>query len=47
MVSHFSTGRIFMTLLSIDISWTCTLPATSADPPIRRSGALPLFSMVR
>jgi hypothetical protein len=34
-------------LLSIDISWTSTLPAISAEPPISRSGAVPLYRFFR
>ena len=36
-----------ITPLFMAISWTSILPATSAEPPISRSGAVPLFSMVR
>src|ERR1700722_903137 len=46
MTRPLSSGRIVITPLFMAISWTSTLPATSAEPPINRSGAAPLFSMV-
>src|SRR5689334_19265855 len=47
MVRPFSSGRMVMTPFLTAISWTSIFPANSPDTAIRRSGALPLFSMVR
>src|SRR5579871_803376 len=40
------TSRICMTPLSVFISWISKV-AKSAEPPVRRSGVAPLFSIVR
>src|SRR5436190_7151390 len=42
----FGSGRIFITPPSIDISWISNLLAAGVEPPIRRSGSLPLLMSV-
>ena len=42
----FGSGRIFITPSSIVISWISNLPAEAVEPPISRSGAVPVLIIV-